>query len=94
MDGRWPLADLVAYCVARRHLTLSQVRHKIMRVNAETWARYAADGFARPLDDYEADRLAVRAGTHPGLVWSEWFEDVPPEQLELFDLFVPSRSIA
>lgn len=25
------------------------------------------------IDEYQADRLAVTAGLHPGLVWRDWF---------------------
>jgi len=39
--------------------------------NVRTINRYAKFG----LDEFQADVLAIRLGTHPALIWETWLED-------------------
>jgi hypothetical protein len=41
---------------------------KALRVSAATLRRYRTEG----LDAYQADRAAIRLGSHPSIVWPDW----------------------
>lgn len=52
----------------RLHGTLAQV----LGVSGSTLTKYRSNG----LTAKQADRLAVRAGLHPGNIWSDWVDPV------------------
>lgn len=68
---RFPLSDLLD--AAERLLpgvTPSFIRHRVVRVNAETWRLWGSVGFDRvTLSVAAADESAIALGLHPAIVW-------------------------
>ena len=56
-------------------------------VSGQTWKKYQAEGMPEPI----ADRLAVKCGLVPFLVWPNWLEDVGKPCEECGAWFVPFR---
>jgi lambda repressor-like predicted transcriptional regulator len=66
LEVAWPLAPLLE----RSGRTLEQLARRAGYRQGNVW-RLAERGY---LSDQQADLFAIRAGLHPGLVWSTWFD--------------------
>jgi len=66
---RWPVAPLwdVAEATSAHHLA------ELLGVSDRTVVRWLVVG----LLDTQADRMAVRLGYHPSMLWPEWFDVLP-----------------
>lgn len=60
----WPVAPLLALCGGTEQLAAR------LDMNHEKILSAQISG----LDDYKADRWAIRCGHHPGSIWPEWVD--------------------